>query len=63
MTTLDVTCVHCKEAYQIVAPVVNVMQWQNGDEYIGDALPMLTDDERELLISRTCGKCWSRFYD
>jgi hypothetical protein len=31
--------------------------WQSG-EFIQDALPELSTDERELLISGICPKCW-----
>ncbi|MCR8576445.1 hypothetical protein [Streptomyces sp. Isolate_219] len=31
--------------------------WQNG-KFVQDAFPYLTDDQRELLVSKTCGPCF-----
>lgn len=28
-----------------------------------DAFPYLTEDERELIISQTCGPCWERLWE
>ena len=36
--------------------------WVSGDKYIQEALPYLTAAERELLISKTCDKCWKKMY-
>jgi len=36
-------------------------RWLAG-EYIQDALPMLTADERELLISGTHAHCWQAMW-
>ena len=35
--------------------------WQEG-ALIQDALPYLTTDQRELLISATCGTCWDDMF-
>tara|TARA_R110002020_G_scaffold100122_1_gene237058 strand:- start:218 stop:382 length:165 start_codon:yes stop_codon:yes gene_type:complete len=35
--------------------------WQEGT-LIQDALPYLTTDQRELLISATCGTCWDDIF-
>tara|TARA_B100001564_G_C20500517_1_gene605953 strand:+ start:278 stop:436 length:159 start_codon:yes stop_codon:yes gene_type:complete len=37
------------------------MAWVGG-EWAQSALWMLTPDERELLISNTCGACWEDMY-
>jgi hypothetical protein len=45
----------------IEAPDEAVERWQSGD-YIQDALPMLSADERELLISGICGHCFDTMF-
>lgn len=53
-----VKCIHCDVEQQVTAPAVGLLAWQNG-ELIQNALPELSADDRELLISRTCPKCLS----
>jgi L-lactate utilization protein LutB len=36
--------------------------WKTGGAYIQDALPYLSADEREMLISYTCGKCFDSMF-
>ena len=36
-------------------------RWQNGS-LIQDAMPYLSADERELLISGTCGTCFDKMF-
>ena len=61
MGTIDIECRNCRTNYQIVAPVAAIHAWLQG-EYIKDALPMLSIDERELLISQTCNNCWEEMF-
>jgi hypothetical protein len=37
--------------------------WQGGLKDIQDALPSLTADERELLMTGTHAHCWERMWD
>ena len=39
----------------------DVTDWQNG-KLIQDAMPYLSADERELIISGTCGKCFDEMF-
>ena len=56
-----VKCVHCGTGYQIAAPAAGLLAWQQG-ELIQNALPELSADDRELLISHTCPKCWVEMF-
>ncbi len=56
-----VKCVLCGVEQHITAPAVGLLAWQNG-ELIQNALPELSDDDRELLISHICPKCFSMMY-
>lgn len=51
-------CVHCGNTGVLKSIELDRLnRWLDG-EFIQDALPMLTPDERELLISGTHAHCW-----
>lgn len=53
------TCIFCGKQVKIVAPVEAWKAWDGGrGDHIQDALPMLSADEREVLISQVCGTCF-----
>ena len=51
------TCHICKELVRIRVPQAGYMAWREGTK-IQDALPTLTADEREFLMTRICGLCF-----
>lgn len=57
----EVRCRICGEVYYIAIDPVDVERWQNG-ELIQNAMPYLSADERELIISGTCGQCWGKMF-
>lgn len=59
---IEKVCIGCKVAFVIRAPAEGFMRWKKG-AYIQMALPTLTADERELLISGICGKCYDNMCD
>ena len=58
---INVSCRHCGVRAQIQANSHDIQNWQDG-ELIQNAMPYLSADERELLISRTCPNCWSEMF-
>ncbi len=60
-TTVSVVCRLCKGEQRISAPVTAFLAWENG-AFAQDALPMLSADDREMLISQTCGDCWADMF-
>ena len=60
-TTMNLQCVHCDETYQINLNYEDVQAWKDGT-LIQDALPYLNADQRELLISKTCGSCFDKMF-
>ena len=58
---IKVTCRECKQAFEIAVNPDDVRKWQGG-ELIQRAMPYLTADERELLISGTCGSCFDKMW-
>ena len=58
---IQATCQHCKESSELAVNKQDIIDWTAG-KYIQDAMPYLSADERELLISGTCGKCWENMF-
>lgn len=56
-----VPCRWCGSVTELEPSVEGFMAWQNG-ELIQRAMPELDADERELLISGTCPKCWDEMF-
>jgi hypothetical protein len=54
---VTVVCHGCQEQFLLTVDAAGFYAWQAG-MLIQTALPALTEDERELLISQTCGPCW-----
>ena len=58
---IDVTCWKCNTEHLIFVDREEYENWQNG-ELIQDALFMLSADEREMLMSGTCGECFDKLF-
>ena len=59
--TIAATCRSCQKSYDLLGNMSDVHEWMSG-KYIQDAMPYLTPDERELLISGTCKKCFDKMF-
>ena len=59
--TATVKCRSCKDSYAIEVREAHLVAWQSG-MLIQNAMPYLTADERELLISQTCNKCFADMF-
>lgn len=60
-TTIKVACNLCKTEHLIRVNNDQVEKWQRG-VHIQHAFPHLKADDRELLISRTCGTCFDKLF-
>ena len=58
---IAVVCRMCGKTHVVTCNQENYLAWQNG-AYIQEALKELTVDQRELLISQTCGECFDRLF-
>jgi len=63
-------CPICGSNHDVVVPdelfnatMVGLSQWQSGEYLIQDALPFLSLDDREILISGIGPKCWQEMVD
>lgn len=54
-------CNSCGETKTLLVCITDFADWQLG-KYIQDAMPYLSADERELLISKTCGTCFDKMF-
>lgn len=59
---IDCECWRCHKVFTVICNRSDYNAWKLHGELIQDALPYLSDDERELLISSTCGKCWVKMF-
>ena len=54
MTTLWATCNKCKDQVEMAVNIDDYTSWKNG-ALIQNAMPYLSADERESMISGICG--------
>ena len=54
-----IQCACCRR-WQVVRVDPDDLERHENGMYIQDACPYLPPDLRQLLISQTCGDCWSR---
>lgn len=59
MHIFHVTDPNCETMFLLPVPVSEYQAWKDG-MLIQDAMPSLTKDDRELLLSGTCPKCWDK---
>ncbi len=59
--TITVACRLCRVHHDVMVNMADVRTWMAGT-LIQDAMPYLSADDRELLISHTCGKCWENMF-
>ena len=59
--TVIVGCIKCAEAKHITVGNADLDSWENG-ALIQDAMPYLSADEREILISGICGECFDNMF-
>jgi len=53
-------CISCNTLHVVQIPE---SRWQAlNSQFIQDVLPDLSEDDRELLISGTCGKCFDTLF-
>lgn len=61
-TVVHVTCVLCGAAHTVLVPTDGYKKWAQGRAHIQDALPGLSAEERELLMSGICPRCWDKTF-
>ena len=59
--TLQARCRTCGDTHILMVNAQDKKRWMEG-ELIQDAMPYLSADERELLISGTCVTCFDKMF-
>ena len=62
MITLTTTCPFCGQTHEVLVYEDDFFAWQGG-KCAQDAFPYLSTDDREMLISGICPKCWDSMFD
>jgi hypothetical protein len=60
-TELNVRCELCRTWHALVVTHADKQDWING-KHVQDAFPYLSAEQRELLISRVCPKCFDKLF-
>ena len=55
---VPVACRICDGMFEIYCNEADYNKWKSGEGYIQETLHYLSPDQRELLISATCGECF-----
>ena len=64
-TVVKIPCEHCHKVYEIEVEENDLKEYvqpPHERRLIQDIFPYLTPQERELLISHTCNKCWKDMF-
>lgn len=54
-------CPFCGHGNEVEVNETDYWDWQDG-ALAQDAFPYLSADEREMLITGICGKCWNKMF-
>ena len=52
-------CINCQKSFTLLVEPADFDRWRAG-ELIQNAMPYLSAEERELLISQICGECFEK---
>lgn len=61
MYTVLTRCPFCGKTNSVQVHGKDYLAWQNG-ALAQDVFPYLSADEREMLISGVCPKCWAKTF-
>lgn len=57
--------VHCPRCLAVTGlPITEeeLLAWNPSEQYVQDAFPQLTPEQREVLLSGLCEKCWNQIF-
>lgn len=58
---VNINCRVCGITYNLMISTEDLKNYENG-ALVQDAFPYLSADERELIISQTCGSCFDKMF-
>ena len=59
---MDIQCWRCGCVHCIILNREDLVDWTSGSGYVQDIFHYLSENERELLISNTCGSCFDSLF-
>jgi hypothetical protein len=62
MIEITERCLVCHREVTIEVPEDGYERWQVGLQKIQHAMPSVSAEDRELLISGTCARCFARLF-
>lgn len=57
-----IQCSHCKEYKKVPISLEDLVNWEESGQYVQQFFPHLSANDRELLVSETCGACFDRMF-
>jgi hypothetical protein len=60
---VDTKCWRCGVVSCVILNKQDFLDWLSGSGSIEDILDYLSADERELLLSNTCGRCFDSLFE
>ena len=54
-------CTRCQDLHILLVEAEDLAAWRGG-QLIQNAMPYLSPDEREILISGVCGRCFDEMF-
>ncbi len=60
---VDIICQLCGQLYIFYVDKEDLYKVLNREAYCDDVLDYLTDNERELILSKTCGSCFDKLME
>lgn len=61
-TALTIPCVCCSREYIVFVNAEDVEAWLSGSGLTQDVMGYLSENDREMLISRICPECWDKVF-
>ena len=59
---MQIKCQTCGEYREVRVTGEDLVKWDESGQYVQVFFPYLSEDERELLVSGTCGVCFDRMF-
>ena len=62
MQIITETCRICNSKKEILVNPAQYTKWMFGEGYIQDIFPDMSPEDREMIISNTCGSCFDKLF-
>lgn len=59
---IEKVCVICGSTHVIKVPQSGYERWTSGKKHIQDAMPSVSADNREMLMSGICPVCFNKLF-